>query len=182
MKTYIALLRGINVSGHKMIKMEKLCEVLKELEFEKISTYIQSGNILFKSKIEDEKKLEKMISDLIYKHFGFDVPVIVVTPEDLKTTIKNNPFAKENIALPQPYVAFLSTVPAIWDLEVLKATNFQKDRFVVLEKNMYLHYADGAGSTKLSNAVIEKKLKLTATARNWKTVLKLVELSEAMEK
>ena len=112
--------------------MEKLREVLKELEFRHISTYIQSGNILFKSNIADEKKLEKMISDLIYKHFGFDVSVIVITPDDLKTTVDNNPFANENIELPQPYVSFLSTVPALSDLAVLKAIDFQKDRFVVI--------------------------------------------------
>ncbi|HMI06416.1 MAG TPA: DUF1697 domain-containing protein [Flavobacterium sp.] len=182
MKTYIALLRGINVSGHKLIKMEKLREVLKELELEHISTYIQSGNVLFQSKISGSKKLEKMISDLIYKHFGFDVAVIVLTPEELKTTVKNNPFSKENIELPQPYIAFLSTIPVFSDIEVLKATDFQNDRFVVMDNKMYLHYADGAGSTKLSNAIIEKKLKLTSTARNWKTVLKLIELSEAMHK
>jgi len=182
MKTYIALLRGINVSGHHLIKMEKLREVLAELDFEQVSTYIQSGNILFQSTISDTKKLEKMISDLIYKHFGFDVSVIVVTPEDLKITVKNNPFAKENIELPQPYVSFLSTAPARSDLEMFKAINFQKDRWIVVDKNMYLHYADGAGSTKLSNAVIEKKLKLISTARNWKTVHKLIELGDAMPK
>lgn len=180
MKTYIALLRGINVSGHKIIKMEKLREVLKALEFDQISTYIQSGNILFRSNIYEEKKLEKMIADLIYKHFGFDVSVVVLTPEDLQKTINDNPFSKENIELPQPYVAFLSTIPARSDVDVLKATNFQKDRFEVIEKNMYLHYADGAGSTKLSNVIIEKKLRLTATVRNWKTVLKLIELADAM--
>lgn len=182
MKTYIALLRGINVSGHKMIKMEKLRDVLKELGFAQISTYIQSGNILFQSDIIEEKKLEKLIADVIYKHFGFDVGMVILTPEDLKETVRDNPFAKENIALPQPYVAFLSTIPAYSDVEVLKATNFQKDRFAVVNKNMYLHYADGAGSTKLTTAVIEKKLKLNATARNYKTVLKLIELASETEK
>jgi uncharacterized protein (DUF1697 family) len=161
-----------------LIKMEKLRVVLEELEFEHISTYIQSGNILFQSEISDQKKLEKMISDLIYKHFGFDVSVIVVTPEDLKTVVKQNPFADEKIEEPQPYVAFLSKPPALPDVAVLKATDFQKDRFVIVDKSMYLHYANGAGTTKLSNAIIEKKLKLTATSRNWKTIKKLIELAQ----
>jgi len=180
MKTYIALLRGINVSGHKLIKMEQLREVLKELDFEHISTYIQSGNVLFQSKIEEPKKIEKMMADLIYKHFGFDVSIVVITPEELKSVYRKNPFAKENIAEPQPYVAFLSAPPAVSDVNVLKATNFQNDRFVIVDQAMYLHYADSAGNTKLSNAVIEKKLKLTATSRNWKTIKKLIELSEAI--
>lgn len=182
MKTYIALLRGINVSGQKLIKMELLRQVLNELDFEHISTYIQSGNILFQSKISDTKKLEKQIHDLIEKHFGFDVSVIVVTPDDLKSVIQKNPLAKENIELPQPYVAFLSDVPVKENIAVLSGIDFQKDRFNIVDKTMYLHYADGAGTTKLSNAVIEKKLKLTATSRNWKTILKLIELSESVGK
>lgn len=180
MKTYIALLRGINVSGQKIIKMELLRKALTELDFENVSTYIQSGNILFQSNISDTKKLEIQIHDLIEKHFGFDVAVIVVTPEDLKTIIAKNPYADENIEEPQPYVSFLSEVPTAENREVLSAMDFQNDRFKIIDKAMYLHYAVGAGTTKLSNAVIEKKLKLTSTARNWKTVKKLIELSEAI--
>lgn len=182
MKTHIALLRGINVSGQKLIKMELLREALKELEFENVSTYIQSGNIIFQTKIIDAVKLEKMIAELIAKHFGFDVSVIVVTPDDLKSVIKNNPFADEPIEEPQPYVAFLSEKPADSNIEALKNVDFQNDRYAILEKTMYLHYANGAGTTKLSNAVIEKKLKLTATSRNWKTIKKLIELSDQIEK
>lgn len=180
MNTYIALLRGINVSGQKLIKMELLRKTLTELDFSHISTYIQSGNILFRSAISDSKKLEKQIHDLIERHFGFDVPVIVVTPGQLQSVIQKNPYAAENIAEPQPYVAFLSGIPEKTDVEILKGIDFQKDRFSIVGDTIYLHYADGAGSTKLSNAVIEKKLKLTATSRNWKTVKKLVELAGAM--
>ncbi|WP_170826875.1 DUF1697 domain-containing protein [Flavobacterium caeni] len=181
MKTYIALLRGINVSGQKLIKMDALRKALTELDFENVSTYIQSGNILFQSKTDDVKKLEKLIHDLIEKHFGFDVSVIVVTPQDLVDTMKSNPFANDHIELPQPYVSFLSDVPTNENTAILKAIDFQKDRFEIVGKNLYIHYADGAGQTKLSNAVIEKKLKLTSTARNWKTVLKLIELAEAIK-
>lgn len=180
MKTYIALLRGINVSGQKIIKMELLRKALAELDFANVSTYIQSGNILFRSPISDPKKLEKQIHDLIEKRFRFDVSVIVVTPEDLESVIAKNPFAGENIAEPQPYVAFLSDIPADENIAVLSAMDFQKDRFRPIGRTLYLHYADGAGTTKLSNAVIEKKLQLTSTTRNWKTVKKLIELAENM--
>lgn len=178
MKTYIALLRGINVSGQKIIKMELLRKALTELDFENVSTYIQSGNILFRSPISDPKKIEKQIHDLIEKHFKFDVSVIVVTPDDLKSVIAKNPFAGEKIEEPQPYVAFLSQEPTTENISVLKSIDFQNDRFVIVDQSMYLHYADSAGKTKLSNAIIEKKLKLTATSRNWKTIKKLIELSE----
>lgn len=182
MKTYIALLRGINVSGQKIIKMELLRKALAELEFANVSTYIQSGNILFQSPLSDAKKIEKQIHDLIEKHFGFDVPVIVVTPDALRSVIDKNPYAHENIAEPQPYVAFLSAVPTEENVAVLSAMDFQDDRFQTIGKTMYLHYADGAGTTKLSNAVIEKKLNLVSTARNWKTVKKLIELAENLGK
>ena len=181
MKTYIALLRGINVSGHKIIKMETLRKVLEELGFSNISTYIQSGNILFQSDSDDTAKLEHQIAGIITKHFGFDVPVTVVTPDDLKKIVLENPYANDKIEDPaQPYVAFLSEVPATDKLGLLQAVDFKGDNFINIEKALYLQYINHAGDSKLSNSIIESKLKLKATSRNWKTVLKLIELAEAI--
>lgn len=180
MKTYIALLRGINVSGHKIVKMELLRKVLSELDFKHIRTYIQSGNIIFESKLSDIPKLEMQIANQIEKHFGFSVPVTVVTPEELDSVISKNPYTKENLSdATQPYVSFLSEIPKNEDLEILKAIDFQGDQFIGIDKTLYLWYANSAGNSKLSNAVIENKLKLRSTARNWKTVLKLYELATA---
>jgi uncharacterized protein (DUF1697 family) len=182
MKTYIALLRGINVSGHKIIKMETLRKVLEELDFKHVSTYIQSGNILFRSVEKSIPKLEKLIAALIDKHFGFDVPVTVVTPEELKKIVLENPYANHTIDDPaQPYVSFLSEVPAADKLELLQALDFKGDNFITVGKTMYINYVNSAGDSKLSNAIIESKLKLSSTARNWKTVNKLIELAEAIE-
>lgn len=180
MKTYIALLRGINVSGQKIIKMEALRKSLEVLDLADVSTYIQSGNILFRSALNDARPLEELLHDHIEKQFGFGVSVIVVTPDDLRAVIAQNPFEGEQIEEPQPYVSFLSDEPSEQNLEALQAMDFQQDRFISIDKTLYIHYADGAGKTKLSNAVIERKLKLTSTARNWKTVKKLLELAEAM--
>jgi len=180
MKTYIALLRGINVSGQKIIKMEMLRKFLGELDFENIRTYIQSGNIIFESKSSDTAKLEKQISDKIFTHFGFVVPIIIITPEELLTVIDKNPFAKENLENPtQPYVLFLSEVPKKEHLEVFKKIDFKEDQFVNIDKTLYLSYGNPAGNSKLTNAIIENKLKLQSTMRNWKTVLKLYELATA---
>ncbi len=178
MKTYIALLRGINVSGQKLIKMEALRNALGELGFTNVSTYIQSGNILFQSAVSATAKLETQIHDLIRKQFGFDVRVLVVTPDALRQTVALNPFQKDGIALPQPYVSFLSERPKPENAKVLESMDFGNDRFEIIGNNIYIHYADGAGKTKLSNAVIEKKLQLDSTARNWKTVRKLLELAD----
>ena len=179
MKTYIALLRGINVSGQKIIKMELLREILGELDFENISTYIQSGNIIFDSSIKDVAVLENQISKKIEEHFGFLVPVRITNLEELKAIVHENPFVEENLLdEKQPYVAFLSDVPAPNNLEQLQAIDFANDRFINKDRALYLWYADSAANTKLSNVVIEKKLQLKATSRNWKTVLKLIALAE----
>ena len=183
MQTYLALLHGINVSGHKMIKMDLLRKALLELDFKIIATYIQSGNIIFESSIANSKGLEKSIADKIYQHFGFDVPVTVLLPKELKSVIDQNPFSDENLADPkQPYVAFLSNTPVLEDIKILQAINFGRDKFVTVGKTLYIWYADSAGNTKLTNSIIENKLKLKATSRNWKTVLKLYELATQMTK
>ena len=182
MKTYIALLRGINVSGHKIIKMELLRKVLEESGYQNISTYIQSGNILFRTPITDAAKIEHQIAGIIAKHFGFDVPVTVVTPDDLKKIVAENPYAGQIIEdSAQPYVAFLSEIPAIAKLEELKAADLKGDTFISIDKTIYLRYANHAGDSKLSNAIIESKLKVKATSRNWKTVVKLIELADAIK-
>jgi len=177
MKTYIALLRGINVSGHKIIKMEQLRSVLAALNFQNVTTYIQSGNILFQSFISDTAEIENQIADCIASHFGFQVPVVVVALEDLEKVFLNNPFP--NLVDPvQPYVAFLSEVPTQDSIENLMKVDFKGDTFIAREKALYLHYANSVANTKLTNVVIENKLKVKATSRNWKTVQNLLELAQ----
>jgi len=178
MKTYIALLRGINVSGHKIIKMELLREVLVSNGFNNVSTYIQSGNIVFDSANKNAAALEHEISQIIFKQFGFDVPVRITTLLELEQIFNENPFVKESVENPtQPYVAFLSDVPTHNNLQSLQAVNFGKDLFVSKNKVLYLWYADSPANTKLTNVAIEGKLKLKATSRNWKTVVKLISLA-----
>ena len=180
MKTYIALLRGINVSGQKIIKMELLRKILAELGFENIRTYIQSGNIIFESKSLPVLKLETKIAAKIEEHFGFTVPVTIVTPEELLEIINKNPYANETLTdATQPYVSFLSEIPKAAHSEIFRTIDFKGDTFICVDKTLYLWYANGAGTSKLSNATIESKLKLRSTVRNWKTVLKLHQLATA---
>jgi uncharacterized protein (DUF1697 family) len=179
MNHFIALLRGINVSGQKIIKMEVLRKVLGELDFQNITTYIQSGNIIFDTSISDVTALEDQIAKKIEEHFGFLVPVRITTSEELKTIVLENPFVEENLLDDkQPYVAFLSDIPTTSNIEQLRTINFANDQFINKNRVLYLWYADSAANTKLSNVVIEKKLQLKATSRNWKTILKLIALSE----
>ncbi len=179
MKTYIALLRGINVSGQKLIKMERLREVMTLEGFVNVQTYIQSGNIIFQSSESHELQLESKISELIFKYFGFEVPVRITSLEELSWIRDNNPFVAENAAdATQPYIAFLSEIPPTDRQNDFEQLTFAQDRFIFKNRVMYLWYADSAANTKLNNQVIESKLKVKATSRNFKTLLKLIELAQ----
>jgi uncharacterized protein (DUF1697 family) len=174
MKTYIAFLRGINVAGHKLIKMEALRTVLTELPIKNISTYIQSGNIIFQSSLTNIPFLESEVSNVIEKYFGFQVPVLICTLEELQKSVSQNPF--QNLEDPtQPYVTFLSKSPLNSDTEAFKKFDFNKDNYIIINKIIYIVYDDPGGNSKLTNAIIESKLKVRATTRNWKTVNKLVD-------
>ncbi|HEX8562156.1 MAG TPA: DUF1697 domain-containing protein [Flavobacterium sp.] len=174
---YIALLRGINVSGQKLIKMEALRKALEQLPFTNVSTYIQSGNILFESEEQNIGALQQLISTSIKDNFNFDVATIVITPRCLQSIIENRPI--DSTADPaQPYVAFLSDIPAQSDSLAFMNADFGGDTFLMQGRHMYIYYANSAGKTKLTNAVIEKKLKARSTARNWKTVKALFELAQ----
>lgn len=178
MKTYIALLRGINVSGQKLIKMELLRTVLKELDYYNIRTYIQSGNIIFECNSDDIKILEQQITAHIEKHFGFLVPVVISTLGYLKSVVEKNPYSKYTLTdAAQPYVAFLSETPVKEGIESMKSFDFGGDQYSLNEKSMYLLYLNSAGNSKLNNTIIENKLKVKSTIRNWKTIHKLIELA-----
>ncbi|RKR08324.1 uncharacterized protein (DUF1697 family) [Flavobacterium sp. 90] len=177
MQTYIAFLRGINVSGQKLIKMETLRSILTELPIEKISTYIQSGNIIFTSNLTNISDLENQIANSIEKHFGYQVPVLILTLKELQKCAEQNPYSDHNINDPaQPYVTFLSKEPAITDLELFKSIDFREDKHITINKVMYIIYPNPTGNSKLTNSIIESKLKVKATTRNWKTINKLIEL------
>lgn len=182
MQTYIAILRGINVGAQKKVLMAELKEVLKKLKLQDISTYIQSGNVVFKSdeKLSNEEFAAK-IEKVIHKHFKFEVPVIVRNASELKKLIAANPYPKnKKIDLAKVHVTFLSGVPSEPLLQEIKKQNFLPDEFSINEKEVYLHTPGGYGVTKLSNSFFEKKLKVTATTRNWKTVNTLMEMCEAI--
>lgn len=183
MKTYIALLRGINVSGQKKIIMAELKIMFEGLGSTSVSTYIQSGNIIFRHE-KDIATLTDIIKQGILSQFGFDVPVLVVTPETLVSIYKNNPFlirleAKE-IEDKKMYFTLLSKTPddkSIEDIELTTARS-ENEEFVIAKNVVYFYAANGYGRTKLNNNFFEKKLQSTATTRNLKTINKLLKLSK----
>ena len=179
MQSYISILRGINVSGHNMIKMKALQELYESLGFSKARTYIQSGNVVFESNSADTGTLEKIISGGIRETFGFEVPVIVLEREELKSISTYNSFINgRGEEITKLHVTILSGVPVKDLAETIRHENYLPDEFYILGRTVYLFCPDGYGNTKLSNAFFEKKLKVRATTRNWKTVLELVKMSE----
>jgi uncharacterized protein (DUF1697 family) len=178
---YIAMLRGINVSGQKIVRMQDLRELCAVLGFRSIATYLQSGNIIF----IDEKKpsfgLSKGIGEAILQEFGFSVPVFVKTSEEMKGVIEGNPFLKERgIDRSKLHVTFLSEAVPQGALKNLERLSSKRDRFWVGGQQIYLYCPDGYGNTKFSNTALEKALSVTATTRNWKTVSTLFEMGSKL--
>ena len=178
MQTYIGLLRGINVSGQKIIKMELLRKMMEKLGFEKVKTYIQSGNLVFQSNLNSTDKLEEIIKTEILKKFGFDVQIQVLQPEALSSALEQNPFLKdESLDIKQNYFAFLHEKPTKENWKILKNFNLNGELIELGDKVLFIHYPNGAGKSKLTTNLIESKLKVSATARNLNTTKKLVEMS-----
>lgn len=179
MTTHLALLRGINVSGHNMIKMEALKATLEAIGFQNVLTYIQSGNVFVDIDEENASKVGFMIKQEIFKVFGHEVPIVVVNKDDLAVCFKNNPYLKEkDIDTKKLYVAFVSTTLKSDSINDLKVSQFKPDEASIDGNKIYIKYAVGAGKTRFDQKYIEKKLNVIATIRNWNTVTQLLKIYE----
>ncbi len=174
MPTYISILRGINVSGQKKIKMVDLKKLYENLGFKNVETYIQSGNVIFQSNEVDEKKLEQLIFDGIQKLYEFEVPNLVLTAIEIETALQNNPFKD----IEMMYLTFLAEKPAKENIEKLYTYHFDEEYYKLIDKVVYFHCPNGAGRAKMINNFFENKLKVMATSRNLKTTKKLLEMAK----
>ncbi len=177
MESKVAILRGINVGGKRKILMADLRTFCEKLGFKDVKTYIQSGNVVFKSE-KDSVYLEDSLEKTIKKEYGFDVPVIVRSWDELKNSVNNNPFYKDNIDISHLYLTFLKTNANDDKVKLVKETKCEPDKFVISNKDIYIYCEGKYHKSKLTNNFYENKLKVGATTRNWKTVLKLLELAE----
>ncbi len=178
MKTYIALLRGINVSGQKIIRMADLKAHLEELGWEGIQTYIQSGNIVFQSTDTHPLHLAQQIQQKLQEKYGFDVPTLVLEAQELAQIISNNPFSRDPEKAPDRlYVTFLFDIPRADLVEKLQEAGQKNEHFFLDDKFIFLYYPDGYGKAVMNNNAFEKVLQVRATSRNWKTVNKLYEMT-----
>lgn len=168
---YVALLRGINVSGQKIIKMEVLKKMFERLNFEQVKTYIQSGNVIFESNILETNKLAERIIEEIEIEFGFQVPVLVKKISELQEIISHNPYSNLNEdELKRLYIVLLKNPAEQFLIEQLNSIDYAPEEFHITEKAIYFYCPSGYGKSKIDNNFFEKKLKVVATTRNWKTM------------
>ena len=177
MKTHLALLRGINVSGHKMINMIALKKALESIGFTDVVTYIQSGNVFVTTAEESPTKVGFLIKQEIFKRFGHDVRVILVGKDDLQACLDRNLFLNETeIDLKKLYVSFISSELPENMITQLNLNFIKPDEIQLDGKRIYLKYDISPAKTRLDNKWIEKSMNVVSTTRNWNTVNKLLEM------
>jgi uncharacterized protein (DUF1697 family) len=180
MKTWIALFRGINVGGTGILPMKTLAALLGGLGFAQVTTYIQSGNAVFLSAESNADKLAKRIERAVLAKCGFQPRVLVLSASDLERAVKANPFPQAEAQPASLHLMFLAESPANPDLAAMKKAKTQTEDFALHGKVFYLLTPDGAGKSKLA-ARAESWLGVAATARNWRTVSKLIEMAKAIK-
>ena len=176
-KRYLCLLRGVNVSGQKLIKMSDLKTLLYKNGLDEITTYIQSGNIVFTKHMDCKEQISTFIEHVLKKEYGWEVPSLILTKENLNKILENNPYPElEETSTNKPYVCIPKQEFLQDKMEALNALRFDGEFFTTRKYGVYLYCTKEANKCKLSTKLIEKKLKAVCTTRNWRTLLKLQKL------
>lgn len=181
MNTYISILRGINVGGHRKIIMAELKKMYHKVGFKEVKTYIQSGNVVFQSESPLAiHELEALLEDRIHKTFGHEVPVLIRTHEEWTKAIEENPFlADPEIDIAQLSMTLFNAEPDSNLIDSLNTSGFLPDKIMFNGKHAYILCPGGKFHlSPITHSLLEKKLKVKASTRNWKTVMKLKSLSE----
>ena len=180
MRVLISLLRGLNMTGHNSMKMTDLADLYKKLGHKNITTYIQSGNVIFDCETEHPLTLlSNEIEELILKKFSFKIPVMIRTVEEMRQLIILNPFLAEAQVHPEKMaVIFLHEEATKAQVQKVIDIDYPPDKFQIIGREIYIFCPTGFGKTKLYTNFFENKMGVTGTARNWKTVSKLLEIAE----
>jgi len=182
MPAVISLLRGVNVGGHNKIKMEELRELYASLGLRDAQTYVQSGNVVFRTDARDFTRLSKRIADAIEERFAFRPGVILRTAADLRGVIAANPFAsRREVAPSRLLVQFLASEPPADARERILRIESEPDELRIGGRELYIYYPNGMARPKVAWALIERILQTPCTGRNWNTVRKLLEMAEGLD-
>ena len=177
--TYVALLRGINVGGKRKLPMKELAQVFSTCKCKDVRTYIQSGNVVFCALPDSVKKLAAAVEKKIEARFGFPVPVVIRSHDQLAKVVRVNPFLTRGASDKMLHVVFLADEPNTAAVRTLDPQRSPGDEFRVIGSEIFLYLPNGAGNSKLTNAYFDSKLSTIGTARNWTTVLNLLEMTAA---
>jgi len=181
MPVIVSLHRAVNVTGYNKVKMDALRALYESLGLRGAQTYIQSGNVVFRSDAKDLARLQKRIEDAIEKSFGFRTGVMLRSSAELKDIIRRNPFAKRSgIAPNKLLVSFLTSEPGPESKERIAQIKVGPEELHLDGRELYIYYGGGIGTSKLTPAVLERALKISGTGRNWNTVTKLLEMAEKL--
>jgi uncharacterized protein (DUF1697 family) len=182
MPVILCMLRGVNLGGHNRVKMDDLKALCKSLKLCEPQTYVQSGNVIFKTDQRDLAKLTKKLEAAIQKKFGFQSDVILRSTKELRDVVTRNPFAKRRDIHPgKLLVTFFSGDPGEEARKQVRAIKCDPEELFIEGREAYIYFPNGAGRSKLNWAVIPKTLKVQGTARNWNSVTKMLEIAEKME-
>jgi uncharacterized protein (DUF1697 family) len=178
----ISMLRGVNVGGHNKIKMEALRALYESLGLLDVQTYVQSGNVVFRTKESGAGLLGKRIETAIEKTFGFRPAVVLRNTSEMRAAIAKNPFAsRQGIDPSKLLVTFLAGEPGLEARGNALAIKTFPEELRIDGREVYIYFPNGMARPKMSWPRIEKALKTSGTGRNWNTVNKLLEMAEALE-
>lgn len=182
MPVVITLLRGVNVGGHNKIKMDALKALCVSLKLKDPQTYVQSGNVIFRTEEKDLAKLTKRIQDAIERKFGFRPDVILRTASELRDVIARNPFAKRSGIEPgKLLVTFLTADPGKEARDKALTIKTDPEELHIIGREAFIYFPNGQGRSKLPLPAIERALKTSGTGRNWNSVTKILEIAEKLE-
>jgi uncharacterized protein (DUF1697 family) len=173
---HVALLRGINVGGKNMLPMKELVGMFVAAGCGDVTTYIQSGNIVFSADAKVVAGLGSLIASRVEERFGLRVPVVLRTAAEIKAVIRGNPFLAAGVGEEILHVCFLADLPDVDKVAGLDAGRSVPDAFTVVGREIYMRLVKGVSGTKLTNAYFDSRLKTVSTMRNWRTVLRLGEM------
>ncbi|HXY09478.1 MAG TPA: DUF1697 domain-containing protein [Terriglobales bacterium] len=178
MPVFISMLRGVNVGGHNKVNMTELSALYESLGFDTPRTYVQSGNVIFRTSEKNAASIAKKIQDGIERTFGFRPAVVLRTAPELKKAIDANPFAGRRDIVPgKLLVTFLASDPGPDGLRRLAAFKSHPEELHLNGSELYIYFPNGAGRSKLPWSSVEKLVGVTGTARNWNSVSKILEIA-----
>ena len=179
MQTYISFLRGVNMTGHNSMKMNDLLQLYIELGFEDAETFIQSGNVIFRTPSENESATTDKIEKSIKQRFGYDIRVMIRNIEELRVIFSSNPFTGEEKFDPAlTAVILLHEIPSEAQIQKVINADYPPDKFKIIGREIFIFCPNGFGRSKIYTNFFENKMGVTGTARNWKTITTILNIAE----